>query len=216
MTRRDAIGTIAAGFAALLLAILDQTIVSSAAPPIVRDLAPGGGIGQIPRLMAAHTLDTTCVQPLYGKLAARFGPRRVFLITLALFLGGSALCAAATSVGELIAFRAVQGLGGGGLMSATLVALGHLRRVRDESGQAGQGNNLAAATLVGIGLVLGPTVGGQIVEHLSWRWGFLINLPLGGAAWVVAWRCMRLPSGGDRTSLDLLGSALLATAAACL
>jgi MFS family permease len=216
MTERDAVGTIAAGFAALLLAILDQTIVSSAAAPIVRDLHPAGGVGQIPWLIAAYTLASTCVQPLYGKLADRFGARAVFLTTLALFLAGSALCAAADSIGELIAFRAVQGLGGGGLMSVTIVALGHLRRVRGETGDEGQGNNLAAATLVGIGLVLGPTVGGQIVEHLSWRWVFLINLPLGGAAWIAAWACMRLPVPGERTGLDLPGSALLAAAAACL
>src|SRR6201996_32991 len=137
MTRRDAIGTIAAGFAALLLAILDQTIVSSAAAPIVRDLAPGGGIGQIPWLIAAYTLASTCVQPLYGKLADRFGPQRIFLTTLGLFLAGSALCAAAQSIGELIAFRAVQGLGGGGLMSVTIIALGHLRHERPDPGSGG-------------------------------------------------------------------------------
>jgi MFS family permease len=220
VTRRQAIGTIGAGFAALLLAILDQTIVSSAAAPIVHELHPAGGAGQIPWLIAAYTLASTCVQPLYGKLADRLGARAVFLTTLALFLAGSALCAAAESVGELIAFRAVQGLGGGGLMSVTIVALSHLRLARSggagESGPGRQGNSLVAATLVGVGLVLGPTVGGQIVEHLSWRWVFLINLPLGGAAWIAAWTCMRLPAPGDRTSLDLPGTALLALAAGCL
>ena len=75
---------------------------------------------------------------------------------------------------------------------------------------------MMAAALVGIGPVLGPTVGGQIVEHLSWRWVFLINVPLDGLAWVVAWSCMRLPHDDERTPLDLLGSALLALVAACL
>jgi MFS family permease len=125
------------------------------------------------------------------------------------------LCAAANSVGELIAFRAVQGLGGGGLMSFTIVALGHLRHERPDPHGYGGGNMMAAA-LVGIGLVLGPTVGGQIVEHLSWRWVFLINLPLGGLAWAVAWSCMRVPHHDEPTPLDLLGSALLALVAACL
>jgi MFS family permease len=215
--QRRAGPTSSARTAALLLAILDQTIVSSAAAPIVRDLHPAGGAGQIPWLIAAYTLASTCVQPLYGKLADRLGARAVFLTTVALFLAGSALCAGADSVGELIAFRAVQGLGGGGLMSVTIVALAHLRQARGDAGNAAnQGNNLAAATLVGIGLVLGPTVGGQIVEHLSWRWVLLINLPLGGVAWMAAWACMRLPVPGDRTSLDLPGSALLAIAAGCL
>src|ERR1700727_1925329 len=106
MSRVQAYGTMGAGLAALLLAIL-----ASAAAPIVRDLRPAGGVGEIPWLIAAYTLASTCVQPLYGKLADRFGPRRVFLTTLGLFLAGSALCAAADSVGQLIAFRAVQGLG---------------------------------------------------------------------------------------------------------
>src|ERR1700729_3979279 len=130
MSRLQTYGTMGAGLAALLLAILDQTIVTSAAGPIVRDLHPAGGVGQIPWLIAAYTLASTCVQPLYGKLADRLGPRTVFLTTLALFLAGSALCAAANSVGELVAFRTVQGLGGGGLMSVTIVALGHLRHER--------------------------------------------------------------------------------------
>ena len=100
-------------------------------------------------------------------------------------------------------------------MSVTIVALGHLRHERAEPDGTG-GGNLAAAALVGIGLVLGPTVGGQIVEHLSWRWVFLINLPLGGLAWAVAWSCMRLPHHDEATPLDLLGSALLALVAACV
>src|ERR1700744_2764080 len=136
MTRAQTYGTMGAGLAALLLAILDQPIVTSAAAPIVRDLHPAGGVGQIPWLIAAYTLASTCGQPLYGKLADRFGPRHVFLTTLGLFLAGSALCAAANSVGDLIAFRAVQGLGGGGLMSVTIVALSHLRLAR--SGGAGE------------------------------------------------------------------------------
>src|ERR1700744_5424488 len=132
MTRAQTYGTMGAGLAALLLAILDQPIVTSAAAPIVHELHPAGGAGQIPWLIAAYTLASTCVQPLYGKLADRLGARAVFLTTLALFLAGSALCAAAESVGELIAFRAVQGLGGGGLMSVTIIALGHLRHERPD------------------------------------------------------------------------------------
>jgi EmrB/QacA subfamily drug resistance transporter len=215
MSRLQTYGTMGAGLAALLLAILDQTIVASAAAPIAHDLQPAGGVGQIPWLIAAYTVASTCSQPLYGKLADRFGPRRLFLTTLGLFLAGSALCAAANSMGELIGFRAVQGLGGGGLLSVTIVALAHLRHERPDLEGDGGGNMMAAA-LVGIGLVLGPTVGGQIVEHLSWRMVFLINLPLGGLAWVVAWACMRLAHPDERTPLDLLGSALLALVAACL
>jgi MFS family permease len=145
MTRAQTYGTIGAGLAALLLAILDQTIVTSAAAPIVRDLHAAGGVGQVPWLIAAYTLASTCVQPLYGKLADRFGPRRVFLTTLGLFLAGSTLCAAADSVGERIAFRAVQGLGGGGLMSVTIVALAHLRHERPDPAGHDGGNLMAVA-----------------------------------------------------------------------
>jgi MFS family permease len=199
--------------------ILDQTIVASAAAPIARDLHAGGATHEIPWLIAAYTLAATCVGPLYGKLADRHGSRPVFLTALGLFLAGSALCAAAGSLGELIAFRALQGLGGGGLMALAIVVLGQLRADEEAAGTtdaAGSRGNLAGAALVGIGLVLGPTVGGQIVEHVSWRWVFLVNLPLGGAALAAAWWALPRRAPATRGRVDGLGAGLLAAAAAAL
>jgi MFS family permease len=212
-------GIMGAALAALLLSILDQTIVASAAAPIARDLHSAGATHQIPWLIAAYTLSGTCVGPLYGKLADRLGARPMFLAALGLFLAGSALCAAADSLSELIAFRAVQGLGGGGLMAVAIVILGQLRADEEAAGKTdggGSRGNLAGAALVGIGLVLGPTVGGQIVEHLSWRWVFLVNLPLGSAALAAAWWALprRAPAAAGR--IDGLGAGLLAAAAVAL
>jgi MFS family permease len=212
-------GTLGAALAALLLAILDQTIVASAAAPIARDLHAGAAADQIPWLIAAYTLAGTCVGPLYGKLADRVGSRPMFLAALGLFLAGSALCATAQSLGELIAFRAVQGLGGGGLMALAIVVLGQLRADEEAAGKTdggGSRGNLAGAALVGIGLVLGPTVGGQIVEHVSWRWVFLVNLPLGGAALAAAWWALPRRAPATVGRVDGLGAGLLAASAAGL
>ena len=111
MTKTQLHLTMGAAILALLLAILDQTIVATAATPIARDLSPLHGTAQVPWLIAAYAMAGTVVQPLYGKLADRFGPRPVFLAAVGSFLAGSALCAAAGSLGQLIAFRALQGLG---------------------------------------------------------------------------------------------------------
>jgi MFS family permease len=159
------------------------------------------------------------VQPLYGKLADVFGPRAVFLGTVGAFIAGSLLCAAATSMPELIAFRALQGLGGGGLMSVTVVVLGHLRA--ENPAAAGGGGNAFAGLMVGFGLVVGPLAGGTLVAHASWRWIFGVNVPLAAAAWLAVATCLRLPrvaaeTGGYGRRLDLPGAAALAGAAACL
>jgi MFS family permease len=212
-------GTLGAALAALLLSVLDQTIVASAAAPIARDLHAAGAAHQIPWLIAAYVLSGTCVGPLYGKLADRLGARPMFLTAFAVFLAGSALCAAAGSLGQLIAFRALQGLGGGGLMTLAIVVLGQLRADEEAAGRtdaAGSRGNLAGAALVGIGLVLGPTVGGQIVEHVSWRWVFLVNLPLGAVALAVAWWALPHRAPLHRERVDGLGAGLLAAAAAAL
>jgi MFS family permease len=214
MTKPQFLAVLGACVATLLLAILDINIVTNTGAAIARDIDPHGGLSQVPWLVAVYALVSTVVQPLYGKLSDSAGPKVVYLGTVGLFILGSLLCAAATSMPELLLFRAVQGLGGGGLLSVTIVILGHLRAESPET--SGDGGNAAAGLMVGLGLVLGPLVGGTLVAHASWRWIFLINVPLAVAAWIVVACCLRLPRPVTSGRLDLPGAALLAGTATCL
>ena len=165
MTKPQFFAVIGACVATLLLAILDINIVTNTGPAIARAIAPHGGVSQVPWLVAIYALVATVVQPLYGKLADSFGSRAVYLGTVGLFILGSLLCAAATSMPELLLFRAIQGLGGGGLLSVTVVILGHLRAEHPET--SGDGGNAAAGLMIGLGLVVGPLIGGTLVAHAS-------------------------------------------------
>jgi EmrB/QacA subfamily drug resistance transporter len=193
---------IAALMLVMLLASLDQTIVSTALPTIVGDL---GGLEHISWVVTAYLLAITVVTPLYGKLGDQYGRKVVLQGALALFLAGSVLCGLAQGMTELIAFRAIQGLGGGGLMVSAQAAIGDVVSPR----QRGRYNGLFGAVF-GVSAVAGPLIGGFFTSHLSWRWIFYINIPLGLFALVAL--AVALPSVSERVprTVDYAGAVLLA------
>src|SRR6478609_1260717 len=186
----------------LLLASLDQTIVSTALPTIVGEL---GGLEHLSWVVTAYLLALTVVTPLYGKLGDLYGRKRVLQAALVLFLIGSALCGLAQSMTTLIAFRAIQGLGGGGLMVSAQAAIGDVV----PPSQRGRYSGLFGAVF-GISSVAGPLLGGFLTTHISWQSIFYINIPLGILALGVL--AVTLPSVSERRShkIDYLGTALLA------
>lgn len=191
----------------MLLAVLDQNIVSAVTVPIARDLDPVHGIDRIPWLITAFALAATAALPLYGKLCDTLGAKRVFLGAVAIFLAGSALCGAAGSMEWLIAFRAVQGVGGGGLMSVTMVVIAQLK---DPARKGAARGSAVGGLVAGAGMALGPLLGAYLADHADWRWIFYVNLPIGVAVLAVAAVVLDLPVPGARHRLDYLGAALAA------
>ena len=186
----------------MLLASLDQTIVSTALPVIVGEF---GGLAHLSWIVTAYMLATTIVTPLYGKLGDLFGRKVVLQSAIVLFLVGSALCGLAGSMGQLIAFRALQGLGGGGLMVTTMAAIGDIIPPRERGRYQGYFGGV-----FGLSTVLGPLIGGFFVEHLSWRWIFYINLPLGLLAVAVISWAFTAPASRTRPKIDVAGALALA------
>ena len=188
----------------LLLASLDQTIVSTALPTIVGEI---GGIAHLSWIVTSYLLATTVVIPLYGKLGDIYGRRPVLLTAITIFLAGSALCGMAQNLPELIAFRAIQGLGGGGLIVTTMAVIGDIVSPRERGRYQG-----FFGGVFGLSTVIGPLLGGFFVDHLTWRWIFYINLPLGLIALAVINVTFRTPHQPSHPTIDYAGAALLTVA----
>jgi EmrB/QacA subfamily drug resistance transporter len=188
----------------MLLAALDQTIVATALPTIVGDL---GGLSHLSWVTSAFLLAQTAVTPIYGKLGDLYGRKRVLQSAVLVFLAGSALCGLADGMTELIAFRAVQGLGAGGLIVLVQAVIGDVVPPRER----GKYQGLFGAVF-GVASIAGPLLGGIIVQAISWRWIFYVNLPLGAVALVVLGRTLPRTKGRSRPVIDYLGAGLLAAA----
>ncbi|MET7487330.1 MDR family MFS transporter [Streptomyces sp. NPDC005538] len=192
----------------LLLAALDQTIVSTALPTIVSDL---GGLEHLSWVVTAYLLASTAATPLWGKLGDQYGRKRLFQIAIVIFLIGSALCGMAQNMPQLIAFRALQGLGGGGLIVLSMAIVGDVVSPRERGRYQGLFGAVFGATSV-----LGPLLGGLFTEHLSWRWVFYINLPVGVVALAVIATALHIPRRSTHHVIDYLGTFLIAAVATCL
>ncbi len=189
---------------AIMLAMLDNLIVGTALPRIVGDL---GGVAHLSWVVTAYILASTITTPFYGKLGDMYGRKKFFIAAILIFLGGSVLSGLSTSMAELIAFRAIQGLGAGGLMVGAIATLGDLVSPRE------RGRYMSYVMVVMmLATIGGPLVGGIITTSFSWRWIFYINLPVGGAALVYLMVVLRVPVNRVKHKVDYLGGGMLAVA----
>ncbi|MBX9634462.1 MAG: MFS transporter, partial [Magnetospirillum sp.] len=201
-THREILEVFSGVALAMLMAAMDQTIVATALPTMGADL---GSLENLPWVVTAYMLASTATTPIYGKLSDLYGRKRILQIAIWLFLAGSLLCGLAQTMGQLIIFRGIQGLGGGGLMALAFTIIGDVVAPRERGKYQGYiGGVFALAS------VAGPLLGGIFTEALSWHWIFLINLPVGLAALVMTNRALnRLPLGTAHPRIDYLGAALL-------
>src|SRR6516225_7006029 len=200
-SQREILLTMAGVLMVMLLASLDQTIVSTAMPRVIADLQ---GFDRYTWVSTAYLLTSTVMVPIYGKLSDLFGRKPIFLFGVVVFLLGSMLSGASQSMNQLIAFRALQGIGAGALMPIAIAIVGDLFTPRERGKWQG-----VTGGVWGISAIIGPTLGGWITQNTSWRWVFYVNLPIGIAALLVLIFLMPALRGGARkASIDYVGAAL--------
>jgi EmrB/QacA subfamily drug resistance transporter len=185
----------------MFLAALDQSIVSTALPTIVGDL---GGLNHLSWVVTSYLLASTVSTPIYGKLGDMYGRKPVFLVAILIFLAGSMLAGLSQSMAELIGFRALQGIGAGGLMVGAQAIIADIVPPRERGRYMG-----LIGSVFAVAFVAGPLIGGFLVDNLSWRWVFYVNVPIGALAVVIVSTRLHLHTPHTRHRIDYVGAALL-------
>jgi EmrB/QacA subfamily drug resistance transporter len=192
----------------MFLAALEATAVGTALPTVVAEL---GGVARYSWVFSAYLLASTTTVPMYGKLADLFGRKRIFTIAVALFLVGAALCGTASSFNQLIVYRAIQGLGAGGVMPVSITLVGDIYTLEER----GRMQGLFSAVWA-VSSLVGPAAGGLITDFLTWRWVFYLNLPFGIAAVLLLRAFLREEAPRQKRRLDILGTLSLTASVAVL
>jgi EmrB/QacA subfamily drug resistance transporter len=208
LSHRQIIIVLVGVMAGMLLFALDQGIVGTALPRIVSEL---GGLDRLSWVVTAYLLTSTASTPLWGKISDLYGRRLIFQVAIVTFLLGSALSGLSQDMGQLIAFRALQGVGGGGLFAIALSIIGDVIPPRERGRYQGY-----FGAVFGVSSVAGPLLGGWLTDGPGWRWIFYINLPVGLAALVVTSMVLKMPVVRRQHRIDYLGAATIVGAVTCL